>query len=104
MQLVGPHSEPYRKPCACVNYCWELATVSTPEEDWFEVWAEDKSPRPPYLLIVRPDPVSPSRYQVIDPNDGESVVFTNEDYGAVRNYLLEDEFGMVQGRTNIGDL
>jgi hypothetical protein len=75
--------------------------MSNSGNDWFEVWSEDQSPRPPYLLIVRPNPSSPLRFQVLDPIQANSVVFESEDYEAVRTYLLEDEFGLVRGRTTL---
>ena len=67
--------------------------------DWFEVWAEDRDPSPPYLLLVRPDPAATGRLQVLDPKQGDAVVFESEDYEAVRMWLLEDEFELVRGRT-----
>ena len=67
--------------------------------DWFEVWAEDRDPSPPYVLVVRPDPTGTGRFQVLDPKQGDAVVIESEDYEAVRMWLLEDEFGLVSGRT-----
>jgi hypothetical protein len=69
------------------------------ETDWFEVWAEDRGSDPPYLLVVRPDPVRTGVLQVLDPRQADSIIFESEDYEAVRMWLLEDEFGLVDGRT-----
>ena len=66
--------------------------------DWFEVWAEDRGPAPPYLLLVRPDPTGTGCFQVLDLKLGDAVVFESEDYEAVRMWLLEDEFELVCGR------
>lgn len=73
-------------------------------EDWFEVWAEDRSPSPPYLLVVRPDPTGTGRFQVLDPKEGDRVVFQDQSYEVVKDWLLEDEFSLVMGRTMSPDL
>lgn len=78
--------------------------MRTSAEDWFEVWAEDRDPSPPYLLVVRPDPAGTGRLQVLDPKEGDRVVFEDEDYEAVKLWLLEDEFELVTGRTMLSDL
>ncbi|MGI8979297.1 MAG: hypothetical protein ACR2FY_08735 [Pirellulaceae bacterium] len=36
--------------------------------------------------------------EVIDPRDGKKVVFQAPDYDAVRFWLMEDEYSLVEGR------
>ena len=69
------------------------------ETDWFEVWAEDRGSDPAWLLIVQPDPARTGRLQILDPKQGDAVIFESEDYESVRMWLLEDEFELVRGRT-----
>lgn len=61
---------------------------------WFEIWA-DPGHRPPYVLIVQSDGQD---IDVFDPQENRRKVFTAQDYGTVRYWLLEDEFEMVRGR------
>jgi hypothetical protein len=73
-------------------------------ENWFEVWAEGRSPTyPPYLLIVRPNPTASRQIEVLDPREGDTIAFSNADYEEVRMWLLEDEFALVTGRMNPND-
>jgi hypothetical protein len=67
---------------------------------WFEVWADD-SVDPPYLLLVRPDPNDKNRLTVCDPKEGYRVVHHDEDYESLRFWLLEDEYTLVRGRTEV---
>jgi hypothetical protein len=63
-------------------------------DDWYEVWADDTL-QTPYLLLLRPDPSSPSHYQVVDPKEGYRVVHQGAEYTAVKDWLLEDEYTLV---------
>ena len=64
---------------------------------WFEVWVDDTGSKP-YLLIITNDTADPSRILVIDPIEGYKVVHNETDYNAVRIWLLEDEYRIVEGR------
>ena len=69
---------------------------------WFEVWIDDTGSKP-YLLIVTHDDVDPSRILVIDPIEGYKTVHHENEYDAVKLWLLEDEYRRVDGRMeNVG--
>lgn len=65
--------------------------------DWFEVWA-DTSPEIPYVLLLLYDPERPDCMVVVDPKEGDKVIFTAPTYEETINWLLEDEYTMVRGR------
>lgn len=64
---------------------------------WFEVWSDHTGSRP-YLLIVTHDDADPSRILVIDPREEYKTVHHDNDYNAVKMWLLEDEYTRVDGR------
>ena len=64
--------------------------------EWYEVWIDTSIPIP-YILLVRSRRGQPD-IEVIDPRDENKVVFQNPDYDAVRFWLLEDEYSLVEGR------
>jgi len=67
---------------------------------WFEVWADDGL-KPPYLLLVCPDPVETSKVAICDPKDGYRVIHCAENYDSIKLWLLEDEYTLVDGRMYI---
>ena len=68
--------------------------------EWFEVWWDDSS-RPPYLLILFGG-ASPDRFEIYDPKEGR-VINTVKTYGDAQNWLWEDEYRLIQGRTTAND-
>ena len=68
--------------------------------DWYEVWASDSS-EPPYILVLCN---TTTGYRVVDPQEKNRVVFADSSLEKVRNFLLEDEFTMVDGRMDWGEL
>lgn len=62
---------------------------------WYEVWS-DESPRRPYpvLLLARPGETS---FVVHDPIRDE-VIFAAQTYDEAREWLLEDDYRLVEGR------
>lgn len=63
---------------------------------WYEVWADDSSD-PPYILLLCADA---DGFQVMDPREHNRVLFRHSSLDAVRNFLLEDEYTRVDGRTS----
>jgi len=61
---------------------------------WYEVWADDSSD-PPYILLLC---ASEAGFRVLDPRDGNRVVFENASLEKAREFLMEDEYTMVDGR------
>jgi len=61
---------------------------------WYEVWADD-SCDPPYILLLCASDVG---FRVLDPREGNRVVFENGSLEEVREFLMEDEYTMVDGR------
>jgi hypothetical protein len=69
------------------------------EDKWFEVWfAEGEDGSPSYLLILKPDTTTPGKVMVIDPQEGNKIIRSGQDYEETRLWLLEDEFSLVEGR------
>ncbi len=64
---------------------------------WFEVWIDESVGRP-YFLIVTHDLKKPTRFSVLDPMEGLKLIYYDDDYDAVRLWLLEDEYTPVDGR------
>jgi hypothetical protein len=65
--------------------------------NWYEVWVDDTL-TDPYILIVTHDSADVGRIIVIDPLEGYATVRTDNDYEAVKLWLLEDEYRRVDGR------
>jgi hypothetical protein len=73
--------------------------LSFKEDKWFEVWfAEGEDAGPSYLLILKPDPSTPGKAIVIDPQEGYRTIRSGQSYEDMRLWLLEDEFSLVEGR------
>jgi len=73
--------------------------LSFKEDEWFEVWfAEGVDVGPSYLLILKPDPSTPWKAIVIDPQEGYRTIRSGQSYEDMRLWLLEDEFSLVEGR------
>jgi hypothetical protein len=64
---------------------------------WFEVWADSTLLPYPYLLLVV---FENDGFKIIDQKENDKIVLTSENYEEVQNYLSEDEFIIVKGRTN----
>ncbi len=69
--------------------------------EWYEVWIDDSAP---YLLVVTPDANDLSRILVLDPAEKYATVHHDNDYEAVKLWLLEDEYYMVRGRVLVGEI
>jgi hypothetical protein len=63
---------------------------------WFELWVDD-SIRPAYVLLVEPRE-SGEECVVIDPKESYAIIFRGQSYDAVRAWLQEDEYRLVDGR------
>ena len=63
------------------------------------VWIEDLS-EPPYLLLVQHSMKYPD-IVVMDPGNGNKVIFRSADYKEIQEWLWEDEFTMVKGRIEV---
>lgn len=63
---------------------------------WFELWVDD-SVRPAYVLLVEPKE-SGEGCVVIDPKEGYAMIYSGQSYDAVRDWLQEDEYRLVNGR------
>jgi hypothetical protein len=65
--------------------------------DWYEVWVDDGLPVP-YALFVFPDKELPGGVVVVDPKEGDKVVYKATDYESAKIWLLEDEYQRAEGR------
>ena len=66
--------------------------------EWFEVWyVEGVEHIPAYLVVVAPNLNNEKEIIILDITDGK-ILFNNENYEDVRNWLIEDGFIQVQGR------
>lgn len=66
---------------------------------WYEVWADDSSD-PPYILLLH---ATPSGFRVVDPHESNRVVFESSSLEEAREFLMEDEYTMVNGRMSTHD-
>lgn len=69
---------------------------------WYEVWVDDGLSNP-YILIVTHDSTDAARIIVIDPLKGYETVHHDNDYEAVKLWLLEDEYRWIDGRMSTSD-
>lgn len=67
---------------------------------WFEVWADDGL-SPPYVLVVRD--AGNGRVEILDPKEAYRVIHTSESYQDACDWLWEDEYQLITGRTTDGD-
>jgi hypothetical protein len=65
--------------------------------DWYEVWV-DESTDVPYALFVFPDTARIGGIVIIDPKEGDKVVYVASTYEEAKLWLLEDEYTRVEGR------
>ena len=65
--------------------------------DWYEVWTSDASDIP-YVLLLLYVPGRPDCRVIVDPKEGDKVIFTAPTYDEAKLWLLEDEFTPVDGR------
>ena len=65
--------------------------------DWYEVWV-DESADVPYALFVFPDTTRTGGIVIIDPKEGDKVVYVASTYEEAKLWLLEDEYTRVEGR------
>lgn len=65
--------------------------------DWYEVWT-DEATDIPYVLLLLHDPGRPDCMVIVDPKEGDKVVFTASTYEEAKLWLLEDEFTLADGR------
>lgn len=67
---------------------------------WYEVWV-DESPGYPYVLVLRPNESKPEELLIIDPKEGNKIIYRASSYDEARLWLLEDEFDIVEGRMGL---
>lgn len=60
-------------------------------EDCYEIWV-DEGLDVPYVLVVLPDATRSGGVQIVDPKEGNKVVFKSQDYDEARLWLLQDEY------------
>jgi hypothetical protein len=72
------------------------------KNDWsfLEVWA-DPTAFPPYVLTLVG--MKSGSFVVFDPAAKNAKVFEGRTYEQARNFLLEDEYTLVQGRVSEAD-
>lgn len=65
--------------------------------DWkfVEVWIDPTSVIP-YVLILIGD--VDGSYKIYDPTEGYKIVYSEQEYEKVKDFLLEDEYVQIQGR------
>jgi hypothetical protein len=68
------------------------------DDKWFEFWYSEGDVLPNYFLIVSPDKNEKGKIIVIDPLKNNEIVFRGKDYEEVSDWLIEDEFHIVNGR------
>lgn len=69
------------------------------EDHWFEVWfTQGDNLIPTWLLIVIPDLENPGKVLICDPLANNKVVFLADDYEKATDWLVEDEYELVEGR------
>jgi hypothetical protein len=74
--------------------------MATYDDKWFEVWCADGVEYiPSHLVIVTPKLENRSRIIVIDHYLSNKIIYEGKDYEEVSNWLLEDEYYLVSGRT-----
>jgi hypothetical protein len=62
---------------------------------FIEMWVDPTSDLP-YILMLVGD--ADGSYKVYDPTEGYKVVYSEQDYQKVKDFLLEDECVQIQGR------
>ena len=73
--------------------------MATYKDKWFEIWySEGEDIIPTYLLVVTPNPENLSRILIIDPAEKGKVVYEGKDYEDATDWLVEDEYSLVNGR------
>ncbi len=73
--------------------------MSTSEDRWFEVWySQGEDLLPTSLLVVVPDKTDGERILVCDPHNGNKVVYSANSYEGATEWLVEDEYSLVDGR------
>lgn len=73
--------------------------MSISEDKWFEVWyLQGVDVTPSCLYIVTPSPKNPGQTIILDPYNGNRVVYEGRNYEAALNWLREDDFTLVEGR------
>ena len=71
--------------------------MSTFKNKWFEVWySQGENLLPTWLLVVIPD--KNGRISVCDPRKNNDVVYSANTYEEVTDWLVEDEYSLVDGR------
>ena len=73
--------------------------MGTSEDRWFEVWySQGEDLLPTWLLVVVPDNTEHGRVLVCDPRDNNKVVYSAETHEDATEWLVEDEYSLVDGR------
>jgi len=72
--------------------------LNNPKKEWFEVWyVNGVEYIPAYLVVVAPNPEKQNEIIVLDITKNE-IIFKDQDYEVVRDWLLEDGFSSLNGR------
>jgi hypothetical protein len=72
--------------------------MSISEDRWFEVWySQGEDLLPTWLLVVFPESRS-GRVLVCDPKGDNKVVYSAANYEDAHEWLVEDEYSLVDGR------
>ena len=72
--------------------------MSIQDDKWFEIWyVGGVEYIPAYLVVVAPDPEYPNKIIVLDLQKNK-ILFQGNNYDEVKDWLLEDEFGLADGR------
>ena len=73
--------------------------MATSEDRWFEVWySQGEDLFPTWLLVVVPDKQYPGRVLVCDPRNNNRIVHSAVTYEAATDWLVEDEYSLIDGR------
>jgi len=73
--------------------------MSTSEDRWFEVWySQGEDLLPTCLLVVIPDKAHRERVLVCDPQNNNKVVYSAVSYEQATDWLVEDEYSLIDGR------
>lgn len=70
------------------------------DDQWFEVWySEGTEYQPHYLLLVSPNPKNKKEIIIYDLIKNNEIIYRSKNYEEISNWLNEDEFQLVEGRT-----
>jgi hypothetical protein len=65
--------------------------------DWYEIWVDDGGTLP-YVLLVMPHETLGGGVRVLDPKEGNGVIYEAGNYESAKLWLLEDEYHRIGER------